>query len=291
MGSLRFQSFVLPDSSRFGTMVGCFVTSLPIITLTTDFGLKDAYVGVMKGVVLAIAPRARLIDLSHEIEPHNVAEAAFVLRSAYRYFPQTTIHVAVVDPGVGTSRKALAIETGHGVFIGPDNGLFTHVLADQAAVSGETTALHGASAVELSNPTYRLAEVSNTFQGRDVFAPAAAHYARGTPLRELGPRVDRVALLPHTLPIFRGRDAIGVILHVDRFGNAISNLRRHDLPPSPSFEIAGIEIDGLSLSYQDARINALVGSSGFVEVAVQNGSAASTLGLSVGDTVVVKGRP
>jgi S-adenosyl-L-methionine hydrolase (adenosine-forming) len=266
------------------------VASPPIITFTTDFGLKDAYVGIMKGVVLAIAPETRLIDLSHEIEPHNVAEGAFVLRSAYRYFPPSTIHVAVVDPGVGTSRRGLAIQTRHGTYIGPDNGLFTQVLTDQGVVTGENAALHDAAAVELTNPRYRMEEVSNTFHGRDIFAPSAAHYAAGTPLEELGPPVHRVALLPHALPTLRGHEVIGVIVHVDRFGNAISNLRRDDLPPSPTFEIAGVAVDGISSTYQDARINVLVGSSGLLEVAVQNGSAASTLGLSVGDTVVVRGR-
>jgi S-adenosylmethionine hydrolase len=269
-------------------VVRCFVTSPPIITLTTDFGLKEAYVGVMKGVLLAIEPRARLIDLSHDIEPHSVAEGAFLLRTAYRYFPADAIHVAVVDPGVGTARKAVAIATRHGVFIGPDNGLFTHVLTDQSAVSGDDAALHGASAVELSNPRYRLDEVSNTFHGRDVFAPAAAHLAAGIPLSEFGPPVDRVTLLPHSLPLARGDEVVGVVLHVDRFGNAISNLRLRDLPPSPSFEIAGLEIESLSTSYQDARINVLVGGSGFVEIAVQGGSAAGTLGLSTGDTILVR---
>lgn len=290
MGSLRSWLMVLTDSSRSGTMVGCFVTSPPIITLTTDFGLKDAYVGVMKGVVLAIEPRACLIDLSHEIEPHAIPEGAFLLRSAYRYFPPNAIHVAVVDPGVGTIRKAVAIETGHGIFIGPDNGLFTYVLAEQGVVVGENSALHSATAVELNNPMYRLKDVSNTFHGRDVFAPAAAHYARGTTLHELGTPIDRVTLLPHSIPIVRGGDVIGVILHIDRFGNAISNIRGDDLPPSPSFEVAGMEIDGLSSSYQDARINVLVGSTGLVEIAVQNGSAASILGLSTGDAVLAKGQ-
>jgi S-adenosylmethionine hydrolase len=271
-------------------MVRCFVTSPPIITFTTDFGLKDAYVGVMKGVVLSIEPRARLIDLSHEIEPHSVAEGAFLLRTAYKYFPSDAIHVAVVDPGVGTPRKAMAIQTSHGTFFGPDNGLFTHVLSDVGAVTGEDAALRAASAVELRNPRYRLEPVSNTFHGRDVFAPAAAHYAHGVPLGELGPAVTRVALLPNSLPLARGDDVVGVVLHVDRFGNAISNIRQRDLPPSPTFEIAGIEIDRLSSSYQDARINVLIGSSGFVEIAVQNGSAAGTLGLSTGDTILVRDR-
>jgi S-adenosylmethionine hydrolase len=244
----------------------------------------------MKGVILAITPRARLVDLSHEIEPHNVAEAAFVLLSAYRYFPPNAIHLAVVDPGVGTSRRGVAIQTRRGAFIGPDNGLFTQVLTDQGAVSREDAALHGASAVELTNPVYRLEEVSNTFHGRDIFAPAAAHCAAGIPLAELGPPVHQVALLPHARPTLHGRDVVGVILHVDRFGNAISNLRRADLPPSPVFEVAGIQIDGLSSTYQDARINVLVGSSGLVEIAVQNGSAAGTLGLSTGDTVLARAR-
>lgn len=272
-------------------MVRCFVTSPPVITLTTDFGLKDAYVGVMKAVVLAIEPRARLIDLSHEIEPHSVAEGAFLLRTAYRYFPSDAIHIAVIDPGVGTSRRAVAVKTNHGIFAGPDNGLFTHVLADQGAVVGDNASLHGTFAVELKNPRYQLDEVSNTFHGRDIFAPAAAHLARGVPLEELGPPINRVALLPNAVPISRGAEVVGVILHVDRFGNAISNIRRRDLPSFPTFEIAGVEIDRLSSSYQDARINVLIGSSGFVEVAVQNGSAAGTLGLSTGDTILVRSRP
>jgi S-adenosylmethionine hydrolase len=184
----------------------------------------------------------------------------------------------------------VAIKTEHGVFIGPDNGLFTHVMADQGVVTGDDAQLRAAVAVELNNPAYRLKEVSNTFHGRDVFAPAAAYHAHGTDLNELGPVVDRIALLPHSLPVHRGNDIIGVILHIDRFGNAISNIRRDDLPPAPSFEVAGTQVEGLSSSYQDARINVLVGSSGFVEVAVQNGSAAGTLGLSEGDTVVVTGR-
>lgn len=263
----------------------------PIITFTTDFGLKDAYVGVLKGVVLSIEPGARLIDLSHEVEPHNVAEGAFLLRSAYRFFPSNAIHVAVVDPGVGTDRRAIAIQTTHGVFVGPDNGVFTYVLADQGAVAGHNAALQGAAAVELANSEFRLHDVSTTFHGRDVFAPAAAHIARGVPMAEFGPAVDRVALLQYSLPLTRGPDVLGTILHVDRFGNAISNIRHDDLPSSPIFELAGIEIEGLSASYQDARINALIGSSGFVEVAVQNGSAASTMGLSVGDTVRVKRHP
>jgi len=164
------------------------------------------------------------------------------------------------------------------------------VLIDQGAVAGEDAALHDAAAVELANPKYHLAEVSNTFHGRDIFAPAAAHCAAGISLGELGPAIHRVALLPHVLPTWRGRDVFGVLVHVDRFGNAISNLRRTDLPPAPIFEIAGVPIDGISASYQDARINVLVGSSGLLEVSVQNGSAAGTLGLSVGDTVVVRGR-
>lgn len=271
-------------------MVRFVVNAPPIITLTTDFGLKDAYVGVMKGVVLAIEPRARIVDLSHEIEPHSIPEGAFLLRSAYRYFPPDAIHVAVVDPGVGTTRRAVAIQTPHGMFIGPDNGLFTHVLADQNAVSGDDAALRGVFAVELKNPQYRLEKVSNTFHGRDVFAPAAAHYARGVQLGEFGPRIERVALLPNSIPVLRGSDLVGMILHLDRFGNAISNLRAHDLPADPVFEIAGTEIEGLSASYQEARLNVLIGSSGFVEVAVQNGSAAGTLGLSTGDTFLVRGR-
>ncbi len=261
--------------------------SPPIITLTTDFGSKDAYVGIVKGVILTIAPMARIVDISHAVEPQNVSEAAYLMRSAFRYFPAHTVHLVVVDPGVGTARKALAIETGHGTYIGPDNGVFTEILVAQDAVALPEGTLARGRAVELTNPAYQLATVSGTFHGRDVFAPAAAHLAIGVDLRELGPKVDTVRLLPRHRLSEEGDGIRGTIVHIDHFGNAISDLRRNDLPPRPVFSIGGRTIVGLSTTYQDAPETALIGSDGFVEVAVRNDSAASRFGIKPGDIVQV----
>ncbi|HET8575537.1 MAG TPA: SAM-dependent chlorinase/fluorinase, partial [Methylomirabilota bacterium] len=150
--------------------------SAPIITLTTDFGSRDPFVGVMKGVILGICPAARLVDLSHEVSPQDVLEGALMLESSARFFPPGTIHLAVVDPGVGSRRRGLAVSAAGQCFVGPDNGLFTATLEEPGWV-----------AVSLENPAYRLTQVSGTFHGRDIFAPAAAHLACGVALERLGP--------------------------------------------------------------------------------------------------------
>jgi len=206
----------------------------PLITLTTDFGLADGYVGTMKGVILSIVPDAHLVDITHEVTPQDVRRAAFVLYSVYRFFPSHAVHLVVVDPGVGGARRAIALRTAAGTFVGPDNGVFTYVLAREPVEE----------LVELAAPRFRLPEVSHTFHGRDVFAPAAAHLATGIPLTALGPAISNPVTfpLPH-LEITPGAIA-GEVLHADRFGNAITSIGRltwegEELALEPAFQEAG----------------------------------------------------
>jgi len=186
----------------------------PIITLTTDFGVADGYVGTMKGVILGIVPDARLVDISHEITPQNVRQAAYVLYTAYPFFPLYTVHLVVVDPGVGGTRRPIALRTPVGYFVGPDNGILSYVMAGEPVEA----------LVELADPRYRLPHVSHTFHGRDVFAPAAAHLAAGVPIAALGPPVaEPVTFPPPRLEV--GPDIItGEVLHTDRFGNVVTSV-------------------------------------------------------------------
>jgi S-adenosylmethionine hydrolase len=275
---------------------------MAIVTLTTDFGVTDGYVGTMKGVILSIAPEARLVDLSHQVPPQDVRRAAFLLYAAAPFFPPGTVHLAVVDPGVGTRRRAVALQIPHGCFVGPDNGLFTYVLGEAA----EWTA------VELADPAYHLPIVSETFHGRDLFAPVAAHLAAGVSLEELGPSVVDLVALP--LPrLAVGPDGVeGEVLHADRFGNLVTSVgrlrwegaqlsltpafRREPLPPvrvSPGnaqVKLAGRALVGIRRTYGEVGVGellALVGSAGFLEVAVCQGSAAAELGARPGERVCV----
>ncbi len=272
---------------------------MPILTLLTDFGTEDEYVGVMKGVILSIAPHVRLVDLTHQIPPQDVRRAAFLLSNAVPFFPPDTVHLAVVDPGVGTARRPLAVRTPVGTFVGPDNGLFSYVLAE----------VPHWGAVELRNPAYRLRHVSSTFHGRDIFAPAAAHLAMGAPLEALGPPVTDPQRLP--LPYLELGDGWleGEVLHADRFGNLVTSIGRLRWeggrlllvpafrPNPPRYALsataarvvaAGLELPGIRRTYGEVPSGsplALVGSSGFLEIAVREGSAAEQLGLRVGDRV------
>jgi S-adenosylmethionine hydrolase len=256
-----------------------------IITLTTDFGLADGYVAAMKGVILDLAPEATIVDVTHEVPPQSIAAAAFLLAGVVPYFPTGTIHLAVVDPGVGTSRRGIAVKFPGGYLVGPDNGLFTSVLDAQQDDAGTDEA---AVAVSLSRPEYRLPDVSNTFHGRDVFAPAAAHLAQGVQIDDLGERVTGLVTLPARRPEGDGELIVGEIVYIDHFGNAISNIPASDLPALPVFEVAGVTIGTLSTTYDDAQVAAVAGSTGLIEFAVRNGNAASELALSVGERVTVR---
>jgi S-adenosylmethionine hydrolase len=252
----------------------------PIVTLTTDFGARDAYVAAMKGVILSIADTVRLIDVSHEIAAHDVTEGALALEAAAPFFPAGTIHVAVVDPGVGTARRGLALITARARFVGPDNGLFTPFL------DGPDW-----RAYELTAAEFRLAAVSRTFHGRDVFAPAAAHLALGVAPERLGLRVDDLVRLPWPT-VREARGAVGgTVLHVDRFGNLVTSIRADAFE---SFGAISVRVAGRRLPFVGTygelaagQAGALIGGSGRLEIAVREGSAAARFRARRGTPVVV----
>ena len=256
---------------------------MSIITLTTDFGLADGYVGAMKGVILSINPTATVIDISHNIAPQDVRGAAYVIYTAYPYFPPGTVHVVVVDPGVGTQRRAIALRTPQARFVAPDNGVLTYVVAYDTVEE----------VVSLTNPRYWLPRVSHTFHGRDIFAPADAHLAKGVPLTELGEPLDEIITFTLPRPHRRPDGAlVGQIIHIDRFGNLITSIKSADLADVSRsvVEVGGRCIAGIRRTYAEAErgeLVAYVGSAGHLEIAVREGHAARTLGAKVGDEVVL----
>ena len=260
---------------------------MPIITLTTDFGTRDPFVGAMKGVILGIAPGARLVDLTHELAPHDVVEGALALEAAVGFFPPGSIHLAVVDPGVGSARRPLAIHARGQYFVGPDNGLFSFLLGGP-----------GWTAVCLEAPAYRLPRVSLTFHGRDVFAPAAAYLALGIPLGSFGPPVTDPVLSPWPTARRQGDALVGEVVHADRFGNLVTSVRAADLEalgPAEALvvEIEGKEVGGIVGCFADLPAwgtGALVGGSDRLEIAVREGSAAAGTGARRGSPVSVRKR-
>jgi len=260
-----------------------------IITLTTDFGLADSYVGTMKGVILSITPTVTIVDISHDIPPQDVREAAYVLYAAYPYFPQGTIHVVVVDPGVGSERRAIALRTPQATFVAPDNGILSYVVARERAEE----------IVNLTNPCYHLSPVSRTFHGRDIFAPVAAYLARGIPLAELGEPLAEIITFALPRPqVHPDGTIVGQIIHIDRFGNLITSIKAEDLTAHPLpgrgvIEVKGEAIPGIANSYAEVapgELLAIIGSSNHLEIAVSGGSAAQTLEARVGDEVVLRVR-
>lgn len=256
----------------------------PIITLTTDFGTRDPYVAEVKGVILGLAPGVTVVDVTHEVQAHDVLEGALAVEAAFRTFPPGTIHVAVVDPGVGTARRPLVVAAGRHLFVGPDNGLLTAGLRAPSWRAWELTA-----------PGYRRRPVSRTFHGRDVFAPAAAHLARGVPPRRFGrPVVDPVRL-PWPGARVSARGVAGTVLHVDRFGNLITSIdaeavdRLVRAAGSVTVRVAGraLPLVGTFGDLAPGRAGGLIGSRQRLEVAVRDGQAARTLGVRRGAPVVV----
>jgi S-adenosyl-L-methionine hydrolase (adenosine-forming) len=258
-----------------------------VITLTTDFGTRDPFVGIMKGVILSICPSARLVDLTHEVEPQDVLGGCLALEAALPYFPAGTVHLVVVDPGVGSARRAIAVRAAGSALVGPDNGVLTPGLERS-----------GWAAVELTASEYRRPDVSRTFHGRDVFAPAAAYLAAGVPLERLGPGVAdpiRVAL-PGCR---REGDALtGEVLGADRFGNLLTSIPASRLAEIPgdgplSVELAGRLAGPLVESYRegaDGATAAIIGSTGRLEIFVKAGSAQGRLGVGRGAPVRVTRR-
>lgn len=259
----------------------------PIIALLTDFGTRDHYSGVMKGVVLGICPDVTLVDLSHDLPPHDIAFAAQELAATYKYFPAGTIFVVVVDPGVGTSRRGLAAEAGERRFIAPDNGVLSAVFQEAPPKR----------VVELSERRYARPTVSRTFEGRDRFAPAAAFLAKGIHLEAFGRPVTDYHVLDLAPPSMNGTTLKGRVIRVDRFGNIVTNLDRRTCerltngPAALQLSIGGKTIDRIVTTYGDlapGEIGALFGSTDHLECSAQQANAAERLGVAVGDPVELR---
>jgi len=272
-----------------------------IITLTTDLGLTDAYVAAMKGVILGINPEAKLIDICNTIEPQNIPQAAFVLNTAYPFFPPKTIHVVVVDPGVGTERRAIILRTQSADFIAPDNGVLSYVIQRYSVRPvGSSVRLQQVElepqieAVAITKSEFWRTPVSPTFHGRDIFAPIAALLSLGFPPIDFGEAISSVAVLPLPQP-YKTPDGslVGHIFHIDSFGNLITDIKGDDLPQTKggiTIEVGNKVIQRLSYTYAEGRgLLALIGSSGYLEIAVNGGNARALLDAKVGDEVKVRG--
>jgi len=261
-------------------------SAISVITLLTDFGDRDYFVASMKGVILGINPQARIVDLSHGVTPHQIDEAAYLLKASYKYFPDGTVHVAVVDPGVGSLRRPLLVTTSRHFFVAPDNGLLSYIYQEETGIEVR----------QIENKQYRLDSEGATFDGRDLFAPAAAWLTRGQQPGSYGKLVRDYVTLPLAEPEWQGSVLAGTIVYVDRFGNLISNLtpfhvkevqgrtRRSDV----GFRIGGVTISGLVRSYSQGDLvapRALINSNGQVEVFLKEGSAAEVLKVNRGERI------
>ena len=260
----------------------------PIITLLTDFGTKDHYVASMKGVILGINPQCLLIDITHQVNPHDIQEGAFLLANAYSYFPKGTIHLSVVDPGVGGIRKPILLVTRHYFFVGPDNGLFA-LVAQRDRVK---------QVMVLAEQKYFLHKVSMTFHGRDIFAPVAAHLSLGVKPNAFGYEIDSLEELGFEKPIAKDGRLLGEVLHIDNFGNLVSNIDEEKLfrfiQGQPFvIRIGGKTIHGLKKGYWEGRKGepiALFGGGGFLEISIREGNAQKTLKVKKGDPIWVEHR-
>ena len=245
-----------------------------MLTLTTDFGTRDHYVGTMKGVVASVAPGVSVVDITNDVPSFDIAAGAFAIAQAYRYFPEGTVHVVVVDPGVGSSRRAVAARAGRQYFVAPDNGVLSFVLDDCERFEAR-----------IIDRRYGLSSISHTFHGRDLFAPAGARLAAGLPFEEIGPQLRRLQRLGASA----AECAADAVLHVDAFGNVVTSVRSKTFPLGASLVVAGVEVSLRADSYEAMPPNQLCligGSSGFIEVSLNRGSAAERLGVSGGERVV-----
>lgn len=258
---------------------------MPLVTLTTDFGLRDPYVAAMKGVMLSLSEELRLVDITHDVPPQDVMHGAFVLREAYPFFPEGTVHLVVVDPGVGTARRAVALRTADHFFVGPDNGLFSLVLAEDQIEE----------AVVLDRPEYwRTPAPAATFHGRDLFAPVAARLASGFPLQAIGSPVTDLRPLRWPMPLVDAEGVRGFVIHVDRYGNCISNIQASDLACVEGRGVrvyaGNTSVKALHQTYAEVPSGEpvlLFGSAGLLEVAVNGGNASELLNLHRGAPVTL----
>jgi len=259
------------------------------ITLLTDFGYLDGYPGIMKGVIYSIAPSVQIADITHSIAPQNIQEGALVLFRSYRYFPAGTIHVAVIDPGVGTNRRPIAMRLGDYFFVGPDNGLFSPVIFEARKSNDPLQFIH------LNRPQYWLPKPSRVFHGRDIFAPVAAHLASGVPLDALGDPIDDPVMIQPDEPIRTPQGWIGKVIAVDHFGNLSTNITEAHLAEMDQIKItvAGHTINGLVKTFGErspGELIALIGTDHDLSISVVNGDAKSLLGANVGDEIIVEGK-
>lgn len=275
---------------------------MTIVALLTDFGTQDIYVGVMKGVILGIAPATSIVDITHAITPQNIQQGAFALLNSYLYFPAGTVFVAVVDPGVGSTRRPLVARAGDYYFVGPDNGLFSYIFADAGSVE----------AVQPDLAQWGLTGLSATFHGRDVFAPVAAHLATGVQLDALGPRIETPVYLPMPRLHINANPIRGEVVHVDHFGNLVTSIGgfrwtddetlsldprwgsltspRQINPATVQINVGNLRLNGIQRTYSavgQGDLLALIGSNGWLEISVNGGNAAQQLGANLGDPIAV----
>ena len=271
-----------------------------IITLTSDFGMSEGYVAAMKGVILGINPEAKLVDICHTVKSQNIPQAAFILSTACPFFPLKTIHLVVVDPGVGTERRAIILRTPSADFVAPDNGVLSYVIQESSAKPmADSVNLHQVElepkmeAVAITKSQFWRTPVSPTFHGRDIFAPVAALLSLGFPPINFGEAITSLTMLPLPQPHRRPDGSlVGHVLHIDNFGNLITNIKSGDLPPMKAVvnvEVGSHVISGLSHTYAEGKglIN-IIGSSDYLEVALRGGSASAFLDAEIGDEVRIK---
>jgi S-adenosylmethionine hydrolase len=270
-----------------------------VITLTTDFGLSDAYVACMKGVILSINPKATIVDISHAIEPQNITQAAFMLHMAHRYFPNDAIHVIIVDPGVGSRRKAVILRTPLAYFIAPDNGVLSYIISELHPLGDGFS--HPASRVQLSKEMKKNIQavsitksafwqqpVSATFHGRDIFAPVAAHLSLGVPVQKFGEIIDTLTIISPLAPHYdSAHNLVGHVLHIDRFGNLITNIKNSDVSQEAITMKVGRHLIKKVIQYyaETEGVAVVPGSAGYLEISLSSGNAASFLGAKIGDQV------
>lgn len=265
----------------------CYILYMRIVTLLTDFGLKDGNVGVMKGVILDIIPNVKIADISHYIQPQNVQQGAVVIERASAYFPPDTVHVLVVDPGVGTARRAIAAHIGNQYYVAPDNGILTYVIK-RAEDAGDAIEI-----VNLNQPAYWLPEVSNVFHGRDIFSPVGAHIANGVPLSRLGDPIDDVIRI--RIPVVEVADNAlkGEIIIIDNFGNLLTNILREHLDSieNPLFQVGDFQIKGLAQTFgskKPGELVAVIGEANELTISVVNGNAQERTRAQLGDVIEVR---
>ena len=271
-----------------------------VITLTTDFGYDGAYMAAVKGVILSTNPEANVVDITHSIEPQNIAQAAFILNITYRYFPKQTIHLAIVDPDVGSERQGVIVKTPSAFFVAPDNGILSYIINELSStvsppnqysrISEKVTFKTGLEAVAITDPRFWRHPVSPTFHARDIFAPVAAGLSLGISIYEFGEKINSLHVIPTPKPSLDLQDnLIGHIVYIDHYGNLITDIKNSDLPKKDVIiDASGYCIRGVSGYYaQSEGVMAILGSSGYLEIALRNGSACDFLGMLVGDELKV----